>query len=190
MEQGQRFWFDSRLDLGKGPSPRLWICSYCATISLRAVVGPLPYPGQNQVMISLQASHNLYFLTLYMSLELRWQGFLLWGTWKVPSWNLEGLWLTSELIYSLRLWHHSVTEWEPARHVHPLHLTSRCESQSAHAGIEAAGSLSLHTRSPGLHEQQPHTKAAGKVLSLISPICFFLSWRHSFWDSWVLGIIC
>lgn len=47
-------------------------------------------------------------------------------------------------------------------HVHPPTSLPGCGSQSAHTGREAAGPLSLHTKSPGPHERQPGPRAAGK----------------------------
>lgn len=59
----------------------------------------------------------------------------------------SGLWLTDEILRSPRLWLHSVTERDPARHVHPPTSLPGCESQSAHARREAVGSLSLYQES-------------------------------------------
>lgn len=141
-DKGAVFWSDSGLDLGKGPSPRLRIWSYCSNASLSWDEHASKTEPENYFI----ADYHLPFISLLISAQVA----------RVPALRL---YLSQDFNSLVR------------PYVQPGHDSVLCQDEAwvhilTSTSLLGRGTkvptLPLHTRSPGPHKGQPHSRAAGK----------------------------
>lgn len=157
--KGAVFWSDSGLDLGKGPSRRLRICSCCSNASLISM-----HPKQNLKIILLQIITYPLFPNSRHHLSSGGKG-LCSQILRTPTHLWGFMFNLAMILFCARM----------GLGTHPyLYFTCRMWKPKFPHSPSIPGDQGSLTP-----ELQVNT-----VLSLISPSCFFPS-SHSFGDSWV-----